>query len=58
MNLFEKKMELSKALQSDDGLSSNELLEGINECIDIAIKDINNNKLNYKTMKRRMGVIM
>ena len=27
MNLFEKKMELSKTLQSEDGLSSNELIE-------------------------------
>ena len=35
-------------------MTINLTLIGINECIDIAIKDINNNKLNYKTMKRRI----
>lgn len=46
MNLFEKKMELSKALQSEDGLSSNELLEGINECIELAFKESPNKLVN------------
>jgi hypothetical protein len=46
MSLFEKKMELSKALQSDDGLSSNELLEGINECIRLAFEESPNKLVN------------
>jgi len=48
MSLFEKKMELSKALQSEDGLSSNELLEGINECIELAFKESPNKLVNAR----------
>lgn len=45
MNYADKKQELVRALNSKDGLSSNELIQGINECIQLYDEEFNQSKI-------------